>query len=85
MHSPNVGSNVSDMHRRTPTIVAIQDIKSRMVTIGATEETVAEAADMNLSDLTARLHEVSEFNVADLVHVGGFLHIPIHQLFTEAA
>jgi hypothetical protein len=73
------------MHRRNPTKTAIQDIKSRMVVLGATEETVAEAADMNLSDLTARLNEVSEFNVADLVRVGGFLHIPIHHLFTEAA
>jgi hypothetical protein len=73
------------MHRRTPTSATIQDIKSRMVALGATEETVAEAADMNLSDLTAHLHEVREFNVADLVRVGGSLHIPIRQLFTEAA
>ena len=73
------------MHRRSPTGATIQDIKSRMEALGATEETVAQAADMNLSDLTARLNEVSEFNVADLVHVGGFLHIPIHHLFTEAA
>jgi hypothetical protein len=73
------------MHRRSPTCATIQDIKSRMEALGATEETVAEAADMNLSDLTAHLTEEREFNVADLVRVGGFLHIPIHQLFTEAA
>lgn len=73
------------MHRRSPTSATIQDIKSRMEALGATEETVAEAADMNLSDLTAHLTEAREFNVADLVRVGGFLHIPIHQLFTEAA
>lgn len=73
------------MHRRSSTGANIQDIKSRMEALGATEETVAEAADMHLSDLTAHLTEVREFNVADLVRVGGFLHIPIHQLFTEAA
>ena len=56
-----------------------------MTATGATEAKVAEAADMTLDDLTARLNGADEFTVAELAHVGGFLHLGMTALLTEAA
>jgi hypothetical protein len=56
-----------------------------MVATGADGHKVAEAADMTLTDLNARLDGVDEFTVAELVYVGGFLRLAMTDLFTEAA
>jgi len=73
------------MSRRNHTTAASRCIRTRMTATGADGHKVAEAADMTLTDLNARLDGVDEFTVAELVHVGGFLALPIHDLFTEAA
>lgn len=73
------------MERRAGTSATTRSIRSAVVANGADEASVAEAADMTLDDLNAHLDGVTEFTVAELVHVGGFLRIPINKLFTEAA
>lgn len=73
------------MSRRTHTAAVIQDIKSRMTATGADGNKVAQAADMTITDLNARLNGVDEFTVAELVLVGGFLRLTTQELLTEAA
>lgn len=73
------------MSQRNPTEAIIRNIRSTMTVTGATEAKVAEAADMSLADLNARLNGVDEFTVAEIVHVGGFLHLTPTELLTEAA
>lgn len=73
------------MSRRTHTAAVIQDIKSRMTAAGADGHKVAEAADITIADLNALLQGEHEFNVAELVTVGGFFAFTPAQLFTEAA
>lgn len=73
------------MSRRTHTAAVIQDIKSRMTATGADGNKVAQAADMTIADLNNALTMRTEFNVADLVNVGGFFSLTPTQLFTEAA
>jgi hypothetical protein len=71
--------------RRSHTEAVIRDIKSCMNALGDDGHKVAQAADMTLTDLNARLDGVDEFTVAELVHVGGFLRLAMTDLFTEAA
>ena len=73
------------MHRAANTTAIIRNIRTGMTATGATEAKVAEAADMTLDDLTARLNGADEFTVAELAHVGGFLHLGMTALLTEAA
>lgn len=73
------------MSRRNHTTAASKCIRTRMAADGVTEAKVAEAADMTLDDLNARLDGVNEFMFAELVQVGGFLHLTPQELFTEAA
>ena len=73
------------MQRRTPTTAAIESIRSTMTASGVNEVSVAEATDIALEDLNARLNGTEEFTVAEMVLVGGFLHLPLTQLFAEAA
>lgn len=56
-----------------------------MVACGATEESIAGTADITVDDLNSRLSGRTEFTVAELVMAGGFLRIPLTQLFAEAA
>jgi hypothetical protein len=73
------------MSRRNHTETVIEDIKSRMTTLGDDGHKVAEAADMTLADLNNALTLRTEFNVAELVNVGGFFTLTPQELFTEAA
>lgn len=73
------------MQRRTPTTATIQHIRAGMKATGATEERIAEAADIALTDLNSRLNGEHEFTVAELVMAGGFLRLPLTTLFAEAA
>lgn len=73
------------MQRRTHTTKTAASIRSAMVTRGATEESVAEAADITLTDLNSRLNGDHEFAAVELVLVGGFLRLPLTELFAEAA
>jgi hypothetical protein len=73
------------MQRRRATTATVQGIRSELVARGVTEESVAEAADMTLANLNACLDGATEFKVAEMVTVGGFLRIPLANLFPEAA
>jgi hypothetical protein len=73
------------MSRRNHTETVIQDITSRMTALGDDGHKVAEAADMTLADLNNALTLRAEFNVAELVNVGGFFALTPQELFTEAA
>ena len=46
---------------------------------------VAQAADITTSELEDRLTGRVDFQLDELVHVGGFLRIPFARFFEEAA
>lgn len=52
---------------------------------GSDVHSVAQAADITISDLNDRLSGRVEFMVDELVHVGGFLHVPVTRFIKEAA
>lgn len=50
---------------------------------GEDTQSVAKATDMHVPDLESRLHGETDFTVGELLHVGGFLHVPAHSLMRE--
>lgn len=51
---------------------------------GATKESVAQAADLSVTDLELRLQGVIPFELSVLAEVGGFLHVEASR-FLEGA
>ncbi len=52
---------------------------------GSDVQIVAQAADITISDMEDRLNGRAEFQIDELVRVGGFLRIPVTQLLEVAA
>lgn len=52
---------------------------------GSDVHTVAQAADITTSEMEDRLSGRTDFQIDELVHVGGFLRIPVSRLIEEAA
>lgn len=52
---------------------------------GVDVHSVAQAADITTPDLEDRLAGRVEFEIGELVHVGGFLRIPVTRFIEEAA
>lgn len=52
---------------------------------GSDVHNVAQAADITILELEDRLNGRVEFQPEELVHVGGFLRIPVTQFMKEAA
>lgn len=52
---------------------------------GSDASSVAQAADITTSELEDRLSGRVEFQLDELVRVGGFLRIPASQIMKEAA
>lgn len=52
---------------------------------GSDANSVAQAADITISELNDRLSGRAEFQPDELVRVGGFLHVPMSRLIKEAA
>lgn len=46
---------------------------------------VSRAADMTTDQMNDRLSGRVEFDLVELVRVGGFLHVPVSQFMKEAA
>ncbi|OAN35091.1 hypothetical protein A4X17_11455 [Plantibacter sp. H53] len=46
---------------------------------------VSQAADMTTDQMNDRLSGRVEFDLVELVRVGGFLHVPVSQFMKEAA
>lgn len=52
---------------------------------GSDVRSVAQAADITTSDLEDRLNGRVDFQIDELVRVGGFLHVPATGFIEEAA
>lgn len=52
---------------------------------GVDASSVAQAADITTAELEDRLNGRASFLLGDLVHVGGFLRIPVTQFMEVAA
>lgn len=52
---------------------------------GASIDSVAQAADLDVADLEQYLHGEVPFPVSALVKVGGFLHVEAHHFLEGAA
>lgn len=61
------------------------NVTTAIATRGASTLSVAQAADIDHNTLRARLSNESEFTVAELVLVSGFLRTPLRNIITEAA
>lgn len=75
----------SDMNRRTITGTVAQNVVSAAAAHGVASAAIAEATDMNLSDLESRLSAETPFTISELVRVGGFLCVPADLLMEGAA
>ncbi|MDQ0726851.1 hypothetical protein [Microbacterium sp. W4I20] len=60
-------------------------VNSAICEAGADVRIVARAADITISELDDRLNGRAEFQIDELVHVGGFLRIPATRFMKEAA
>ena len=60
--------------RRYSSVVAA-NVRSAISATGNTPESVAEATDLTISTLNARLSGRTPFSFSELVTVGGFLHV----------
>lgn len=56
-----------------------------MCAAGEDTHSVAKATDMQVPDLESRLHGETDFTIGELLHVGGFLHVPAHLLMREVS
>ena len=72
-----------DMRRTTATIAG--NVVSAMAAQGVSPETLASATHIDLPALRERLESIEEFSVAELVNVGGFLHVPTESLLEGVA
>lgn len=52
---------------------------------GSDVQIVAQAADITTPDLEDRLNGRADFQIDELVRVGGFLHVPVSHFIEEAA
>lgn len=73
------------MDRETATIAIARRVSVAISNAGSDIPTVAQAADITTSELEARLEGRAEFQIDELVHVGGFLRIPVTRFMEEAA
>ena len=60
-------------------------VTSAISEAGSDAASVAQAADITTSQLEDRLMGRVEFQMDELVRVGGFLHVPATRFFKEAA
>lgn len=73
------------MERRTLPQAVAGNVEAAISASGALLPVVAQAADLTISQLTDRLSGAVEFNTAELVQVGGFLHVRPSEFLIEAA
>ena len=62
-----------------------QNVSGAITASGLSIPSVAQAADLTVSELTARLTGAADFNITELVQVGGFLRIRPSEFLGEAA
>lgn len=67
-----------DLRRYTATVAG--NVVSAIRSTGNTTESVAEATDIDMSAMESRLTAETPFTFAEIVRVGGFLHVPAHVL-----
>jgi len=60
-------------------------VSSTIISVGSDVRSVAQAADMTDLELSSRLSGSVEFQLDELVRVGGFLRVPVTRFFKEAA
>lgn len=73
------------MDRNSTTNLIARRVSEALLASGADLPTLAEAADITTEDLNDRLNGRVEFQVDELVRVGGFLRSPITELLGGAA
>lgn len=73
------------MTRRTPAEQTAANVKLAASAAGATPATLAQATDMPLPEMDARLSGRTPFTISELVRAGGFLHVPADSLLAEVA
>lgn len=73
------------MDAQTITARTAERVSAAITQAGATTATVAEATDMDPTELQDSLHARRPFQVLELVRVGGFLHVAPESLLGAAA
>jgi len=73
------------MDAQTITARTAKRLRSAIAQAGATTATVAEATDMDPTDLSNALHARRALTVPELLHVGGFLHVAPESLLGAAS
>lgn len=72
------------MDRNTTTTTLARRVTLAIREAGADVRIVAQAADITTSELEDRLSGRVEFQIQELVDVGGFLRIPLNRLMEAA-
>jgi hypothetical protein len=73
------------MDRNQTTALIARRVNLAMSEAGFDATSVARAADITTSELEARLDGRTEFQIDELVRVGGFLRTPVTHFIKEAA
>jgi hypothetical protein len=73
------------MDRKPINIDIARRVSSAIISVGSDVHSVAQAADMTDLELSSRLSGSVEFQLDELVRVGGFLRTPVTNFFKEAA
>lgn len=73
------------MDRNQITIAVARRVNLAICEAGSDAPSVAQAADMTTVELVDRLHGRAEFQLDELVRVGGFLRVPVTRFVEEAA
>jgi len=75
LHTSEETCNVSLMSERRATQVVAANTVATMKTRNATAEMISQATDIDLPHLIERLNGNESFDMLELAHVGGFLHV----------
>lgn len=73
------------MDRKPINIDIARRVSSAIISVGSDVRSVAQAVDMTDLELNSRLSGSVEFQLDELVRVGGFLRVPVTHFFKEAA
>lgn len=73
------------MHRNPITLAIARRVNLAIREAGSDVASVSQAADITTSQLEDRLSGRVDFELHELVRVGGFLHVPTSQFIEEAA
>lgn len=73
------------MDRNRVTKLIAGRVSLAIIEAGTDAQSVARAADITTSELNDRLNGCVEFQLDELVRVGGFLHVPATRFLEVAA